>query len=115
MVSTYNEVHVNIVQSQALQALVKALLNAGVVSSPDLGHDEDVLALHTGSEGLLETLANLVLIAVAIGTVDELVVVLQGKGDGVGDLTRLGLPSSETEGRHGLAIVELEGGSSHCV
>lgn len=90
-----DEVQVDVVEAQGLQALLETLGDAGVVSSPDLADDEDVLALGgAAGEGLLETLADLVLVGVAVGAVDELVAVLEGVGDGGLDLAGLTLPGA---------------------
>lgn len=102
------------VETKALQALVEGKLAAGVVCSPDLGHDKDVLALDAGVEGGLEALANLVLVSVAVGAINERVAVLEGVFDGSLDLAGLGLPGAEANGGDVLAGVELEGGGGHC-
>ena len=85
---------VNIVKTERLQALVQAQLNTGIVRRPDFGHDEDILSLDTRRKGLLETLANSLLIAVAVGGVDEPVAALQSVGDGILDFLRLALPGA---------------------
>lgn len=95
--ATNNQVHVDIVHTQRLEALVQALLNARIVRRPHLGHDVDVLALNvTLGKDLLEGRTDLGLVAVGVGAVDEGVAVLEGKGDGGLDLAWLGLPGSYT-------------------
>lgn len=89
-----HEEQVNIVQTQALERLGQALLDAGRVGGPDLGDDKDVLALDALGERRLQTLADLVLVAIAVGAVDEAVAVGDGVLDGGGDLTGGGLPGA---------------------
>lgn len=89
-----DEDKIDIVQPKGLETLVQALLDAAHVGGPDLGDDEDVLALDAGVKGLLEALADLVLVGVAVGAIDELVAVLEGKGHGRLDLTGGRLPGS---------------------
>lgn len=100
-----NQVQIHIIQPQRLQALLQRELDTRVVCSPDLGHDKDVLALHARVEGLLQTLAHLVLVAVAVGAINQLVAILQGVGDGRLDLAFLALPGAYS--RHvSLASIE---------
>lgn len=76
MAATYNKEEVNVVETQALQALLKAKLNslvAGGVGGPQLGDNVDVLTFDAIGKSLLEALANLVLVGVAVGTIDSLV------------------------------------------
>lgn len=90
-----DEEQVDVVEPERLETLVEALLDAGVVRGPDLADDEDLLALGDArGEGLLEGLADLVLVAVAVGAVDELVALLEGCGDGLLDLAGLALPGA---------------------
>lgn len=57
---------VQIIQTQVLQAGLQTLLDAGMVRAPQLGGHEEVLALDdAGVNGLLDALADLVLVAVA--------------------------------------------------
>ncbi|KAI6763648.1 hypothetical protein HG531_013036 [Fusarium graminearum] len=67
---------VDVVKAQGLQALVESQLDTGVVGSPCLGNDKDVLTLDTSLKGSLETSANLLFVSVAVGAVDQLVSVL---------------------------------------
>lgn len=89
-----HEVEVDVVEAQGLEGLVQAELDAGRVRVPELGDDKDVLALDARVKGGLEALADLVLVGVAVGGVDELVSGLEGDLDGLGDLTGRGLPCS---------------------
>lgn len=91
---TYHQKQVDIIQPQALQALVQALFHPRVIRRPHLGHDKDVFAPDAGGEGLLEALPDLVLVGVAVGPVNELVSVLQREGDGRGDGAGVRLPGS---------------------
>jgi hypothetical protein len=68
---------VDVVQSQALQALLQTLGSASVVCAPQLGSDEDILTLDTGGECLLETCTNLILVGVAVGAINMLVSILK--------------------------------------
>lgn len=87
---------INIIQTQRFQTLVEPELDAGIVCRPDLGHDKDVLPLDARGEGLLETLAHLVLVAVAVGGVDEPVAALEGVGYGVLNFALFSLPCAYT-------------------
>jgi hypothetical protein len=74
---THNEEQVDIVQPQALQTLLQAQCHTGGIRRPHFAGDKHFLPLDAGVKGLLQALADLVLIAVAIGAVDELVPVLK--------------------------------------
>lgn len=93
-VCTHHQQQINIVQPQALQALIQRLRNTSVVRRPHFCHDKDILALYARCESLLEALAHLVLVAVAVGAVDELVAVLEGVRNRGFDLASLRLPCS---------------------
>lgn len=92
--STNDQEEINVVQPQALQALLQRQLETGVVRRPRLGHDDDILSLDARRKRLLETLADLVLVAIAVGAVDEAVAALEGVGDGLLDLTGIGFPGA---------------------
>lgn len=95
-----DEEQVDVLEPEALERLVEPELGAGAVCVPQLGGDENVLALDvTGVDGVLDALADLVLVAVAVGSVDQPVPYLERIGDGVGDLTGTGLPGACVEGR----------------
>jgi hypothetical protein len=89
-----DEEEVDVVEPEGLETLVQALGDAGVVGGPDLGDDEDVLALDAGVEGLLDPRADGLLVAVAVRAVDELVATLEGVGDGGLDGGGLTLPGT---------------------
>lgn len=88
------QVQVDVVEPQRLEALVEALLHARVVRRPHLGHDEDVLALDARVEGGLQPLADLILITVTVRAVDELVACLERYFDARGDFALAGLPGA---------------------
>lgn len=91
---THYQQQVDVIQPKALQALIQTLLNSSVVRCPHLCHNKHILALHTCRESLLEALANLVLVGIAVSAVDELVSVLERIRNGRLNLTGLGLPCS---------------------
>ena len=67
---------------------------------PELGCDEDVLTLEVGdlaAEGLLESLSDLLLVAIDLGEIQVTVTSLESLKDSGADLTRLGLPCAETK------------------
>lgn len=112
-----HQVEVEIVKTQVLQAGLETLLDASVVGAPQLGGDEQLLALDdTGVKGLLDTLANLVLVAVAQRSVDVAVADLDSMAHGSGDLARSGLPCTQAQSWDLGASVELETDvcSGHC-
>jgi hypothetical protein len=113
-----HQIEVNIVKTQVLQAGFETLLNAVVVRAPQLGGDEEILALDDSSvNGLLDALANLVLVTIAESTVNVTVTRLNSVEDSIGYLARGRLPSSQTKGRDLSSGVELETDvcGSHCV
>lgn len=112
---TYNKEEVDVVKTESLQTLVESQLAAGVVGSPDLGDNENILALDTRLESSLEASTDLILVAVAVGAINELVTLLESVCNSSLDLTGLGLPGTETNGRNLLAVVELEASGGHCV
>lgn len=91
---THHQQQVDVIQPQALQALVQTLLHSSVVRCPHLCHNKHILALHARRESLLEALANLILVGIAVSAVDELVSVLERIGNSRLNLTGLGLPCS---------------------
>lgn len=82
--------HVEVVQTKLLQGIVQRGLNLlGLVAVvPQLGGDEDVLALQAGDlgEGLLDALADLALVLVDLGQVQVAVAGLEGLVDAGADL-----------------------------
>jgi hypothetical protein len=61
-----HEIEVDIVEAQALQALLESFLHSRMVSAPELGGDEDVFSLDPARKGFLQALSHLVFVAVAI-------------------------------------------------
>jgi hypothetical protein len=81
---------------------------------PELGNDEQVLALHDALiDRTLDTLASLDLVAVVACAVKEAVAGLDGVVDLVGAGVVVDLPETETDKRHLAAIVKLDGGRRH--
>lgn len=92
-----NHDQIEIIQPQALQALVHSFLHPlrrRLVRAPHFGRDEDVRALHAGREGLSESFAYGVFVGVAVGAVDGFVAVLEGVGDGCFYFVAFALPGS---------------------
>jgi hypothetical protein len=88
-----DEEEVDIVQTKSLERLFETQLSAGVVGTPELCGNPDVLTLaNTGAEGLLEGFADFILVAVTVGRVNVLVAELEGGEDGGFDLAGLALP-----------------------
>lgn len=95
-----DEEQVDVLESEALERLVEPELDASAVCVPQLGDDENILALDVaGVDGVLDALADLVLVTVAVGSVDQPVPDLERVSDGVGDLTGAGLPGACVKGR----------------
>lgn len=91
-----HQVQINIVQTQVLQGSLETLFDASVVRAPQLGSDEQILALDdTRINGLLDTLADLVLIAIAQSTVNVAVAHLNSVAHGTSNLARRGLPGTQ--------------------
>lgn len=112
-----HQIQINIVQTQVLQGSLETLLDAGVVRAPQLGSDEQILALDNASvNGLLDTLADLVLIAIAQSAVNVAVARLNGVAHGASNLARRGLPGTQAQSRDLSTGVQLEAdvSSSHC-
>jgi hypothetical protein len=93
-----DEVKVKVVEAKLSQAVVESAWDilGAVLGVPQLGCDEDVLALQTTVESLLERLCDLLLVAVDLGEVEMAVAGLESLLDGGTDLTRLSLPCAET-------------------
>lgn len=89
-----NKVQIHVVETQILQRLVDTLLDTLVIAAPELGGDENVFSLDTGSEGFLQALTNFLLVLVAQRTVDVSVARLDGVSNGLSDLAGARLPCS---------------------
>lgn len=111
-VSTY----VKVVELQLGQGIVQSGLNVlgAVVGVPQLGGDEDVLTLQAGDvgEGLLDALADLLLVTVDLGQVEVAVASLQGLVDTGADLTGGGLPGAVAQ--EGDLVAGAESGGLSC-
>jgi hypothetical protein len=99
-----NQVKVKVVEAELSQAVVESAWDilGAVLRVPQLGCDEDVLALKTAVESLLERLCDFLLVAVDLSEVEMAVAGLEGLLDGGTDLARLSLPRAETQ----LAAIE---------
>jgi hypothetical protein len=97
-----HKIQVEIFETELGKAVVEScgdILRA-MLRIPELGCDEDVLALKArdlAAEGLLESLRNLLLVAVDLCEVQVAVAGLECFEDGGLDLTRLGLPGAKTQ------------------
>lgn len=80
---------------------------------PELGGDEDVLALESGDflEGLLDTFTDLRLVAIDLGKIQVTVTSLEGFVDGSAGLTGRSLPGAKTQSRDLVARVKSDGSS----
>ena len=104
--STDHEIQVNVVNAQALQRGLDALFDALMPWVVQLGSDPDLL---TWDAGVLDSLANLVLVAVRQCGVDVAVTFLESDLDGIANFVGLRLPGAETDGWNLRARVEGEG------
>ena len=95
-----HEVQVDIRSLQQIQALLEAFLGTSVECAPELAGNEKVLTLHdTARDDILKGLADLVLILIAVRTVNMPVATLNGMNYSLLDLTRCRLPRSQAKGR----------------
>lgn len=95
-----DEVEVKVVELELSEGVIEGLLNVlgamGVV--PQLGGDEEVLALETELfDALVQTLGDLLLVLVDLGQIEVAVASLESLVDANGDLTGLGLPGAVAE------------------
>lgn len=94
--------YIKVVELQLLERLVQGSLDllGPVAVVPELGGDEDVLALQAGDvvEGLLDALGDLGLVLVDLGQVEVAVAGLEGLVDAGANLARRGLPGAVAEG-----------------
>ena len=104
-----HEEEVEVVEPEARECLVEPLLDTRGVGGPDFRDDKDVLALNALGKGGLQALADLLLVAVAVGAVDEQVAVGNGVLDGGGDLTGACLPGAWEELENALHSGEMGG------
>ena len=95
-----DEVQVEVVEAELSQAVVESFCDVlgAMLRVPQLGYDEEILALDTElGEGLLERSSDLLLVAVDLCQINVLVAGLEGLVDSSLDLSRLGLPRAETQ------------------
>lgn len=94
-----DKVKVEVVETELSKAVVERRgdIVGPVLRVPELGCDEEVLTLDALAEGPLESLRNLLLVAVDLGKIDVLVASLESLVDGSFNLTGLGLPCSKTQ------------------
>jgi hypothetical protein len=97
MTSTY----VKVLEAELLKTVIESGFdNLGVVLRvPKFGGNKDILTLQAGDLGerLLESLANLGLVAVDLGKIQVAVANLEGLVDSLADLTGRSLPCSVTK------------------
>jgi hypothetical protein len=103
-----DKVKVEVVEAKLSKAVVEGRgdIVGPVLRVPELGCDEEVLTLDTLAECPLESLSDLLLVAIDLGKINVLVASLESLVDGGLDLTGLGLPCSKTQ----LAMVLLVSG-----
>lgn len=106
---THNQEHVNVLQTQALQTLLQRQFQAGIVRCPRLGHDHDVLTLDARRKGLLQALAHLILVTIAVSAIDQTIAGLESMNDGFLDFARLSFPGAY-DNVSGVFTVELQDG-----
>lgn len=106
-----DEVEVEVVEAELGERVVEGSLDEGglVGIVPELGCDEELVALDDGGDDLLERGADLVLVLVDLGQVQVTVASLDGNLDGVLDLSGLGEPRAETDLGDLVAVVEGDG------
>jgi len=91
----YHEVEVNVVHVKRLERRSNALFHTLVPWVVQLGRHPDIF---TWDARVLDTLSNLVLVAVREGGVDVAVACEECGLDSIADLVWLGLPGAETDG-----------------
>lgn len=92
-----NKVEVDVVGAEVLEGRGDALFHTLVPGVVKLSGDPDLLS---GDARVLDTLADLVLVAVGEGSVDVAVSSEEGSLDGIADLVGLGLPGTQTNSGH---------------
>jgi hypothetical protein len=73
-----DEVEVDVIQAQSLQAFIQALLGLPMVCIPQLGCNEHIFAFYARLERLSKSFAHLILVAIHEGSVDVSVAGFQG-------------------------------------
>lgn len=94
-----DKVKVEVVEAELSKAVIESRGNiiGLVLRVPELGCDEEVLALDALAEGPLESLSDLLLVAIDLGKINVLVAGLESLVNGGLDLTGLSLPCSESQ------------------
>ena len=102
------QVQVDVVDAEPAQAGLEADLRGvvAVVADPQLGGDEDLVAVDAGAA---DALADLALVVVGGGGVDQPVAVAQRGLDGGGGLLGRALEDAQAEGGHRDAVVQRQG------
>lgn len=112
LISTrHNRTYIKVLQPQLIQRIIQRRLHilGLVLVIPQLGGEEDVLALQAGDlcKGLLDALAGLLLVAVDLGEVDVAVADLEGLVDALADFAGGGLPGAVAQ--EGDLVARVEG------
>lgn len=114
LVSFRSSTYIEVVEAKLLKGVVQSRSNVlgGVRAVPQLGGDEDVLALQAGdiSQSLLDALADLLLVGVHLGQIEVAVADLEGLVDTGANLARGGLPGAVAD--LGDLVAGVEGDSS---
>lgn len=95
-----DEVQVKVIEAELGKAVVEGVCDmlGTVLRVPELGDDEEILALDSElAESLLEGSGDLLLVAVDLGKVNVLVAGLEGFVDGSLDLAGFGLPCAKAQ------------------
>ena len=102
------QIQVDVVDAQPAQARLEADLRGvvAVVADPQLGADEDLVA---GNAGAADALADLALVVVGGGGVDQPVAVTQRRLDRGGGLLGRALEHAQAEGGHRDGVVQRQG------
>jgi len=98
---SHHQVKVDVVNTEGLERRVDTLFDALVPRVVELGGDPDLLTWDTR---VLDTLTDLVLVAVSKSSVDVTVSSEESSLDGEADLVWLGLPGTQTNSWHFSAL-----------
>ena len=89
------EIQIDILQPEILQARLKRLLDTCVVCRPQLRRHENIFPLHfSRCNGLREALTYFSLVSVCEGCVDVFVAMFESVDDGVFNFSWAGLPGA---------------------
>lgn len=106
-----HKIQIQVIRLQRLQGRSQPLSDVLVPWVIKLGGEPDVLARDARG---LDAVADLLLVAVGVGSVDVAVAGAQGGFNGDGDLVGLGLPGAEADGGDLIARVEGDGAAGCC-